>query len=123
MLPYGTGRARKAVAPETDSTIENQHKKIDLSQVQYKPENQVLICQSAKVLGCIYNCHYSSSFIYSVCKKCFCLCHRNSGFFHDLILAEVLELSGNVCLWFIIGSVIRCLVRVNVLSTFKFDAV
>ena len=43
-------------------------------------------------------------------------CNRNSGFFHDLILVQVLELNGIV--WIITESVLA-----NVLSTFKMDAV
>ena len=40
-----------------------------------------------------------------ICQKKICLCHWNSGFFHDLIFVEVSELDGVV--WFMSGSVCK----------------
>ena len=56
-------------------------------------------------------------------KKCFSLCNGNSGFSHDLIFKEVSEWDDIG--WFIISVqlFVSCLVRDNVLSTFKFNAV
>ena len=54
-------------------------------------------------------------------NECFPLVKWNSGFFHDPIFVAGSELDG------LFGSLfdqyVSCFVRVNVLSTFEFDAV
>ena len=54
-------------------------------------------------------------------EKCSSSCDGNSGFFHDLIFVEVSELNGIV--WISLVPFVSGLILVNVLSTFKMDAV